>query len=84
MIIIPDHSSIQNVMLMGTRIPPKISKGGGPKYGSRVGSSPITRLQVVEDLLDDFVWEFVRHLSCPPPMVICRINPEIRRNGIRD
>lgn len=80
MITIPDRS------LIAYEHPhtPKNKQRWGPEYGYSVGSSPITRLHVEEDFLDGFVWEFVRHLSCPPPMVICRINPEIHRNGIRD
>lgn len=48
--LISDRSLIQSVMLMSTRIPPKISKDGGPKYGSKVGSSPMARLDVAERL----------------------------------
>jgi hypothetical protein len=47
--IIPDRSLIQNVMLMSTHVPQKISKGG-PKYGSSVGSSPLTRFDPQDSL----------------------------------
>lgn len=48
--IIPDRSLIQNIMLMSTRFTPKISKGGGSKYGSSVGSSPLTRFDPQDSL----------------------------------
>lgn len=94
MIIVPHRSAIQNVIFMSACLIPKMSKNGGsecrsivgvechlPKQES-VGLSPITRFDVEERPLDAFVWEFVRHLSCPPPTVICRIKSEVPQNGI--
>ena len=94
MIIIPSHSVIQNVILMSACLTPKMSKDGGSECGSIVGVNAIFPSKIAwvrvpspvlmsrRDSLDVFVWEFVRHLSCPPPTVICRIKSEIPRNGI--